>query len=368
MPIKKFMTKRILFILHLPPPVHGSAMVGQYIKDSKVVENTFDTKFINLSTSLTIDEIGKNPIIKITRYVKVILKVLISLIRFKPNVVYLAITAKGVGFYKDLPLALLVKLFGKKLVLHYHNKGVSKYQHRFLDNLLYYTLFKNTKVILLSERLYKDVSKYVKKENVFFCPNGIPIPDDLKKSTLKVNDIVQLLFLSNLIESKGVYVLLDALKILKDNNVKFHCNLVGGEGDISSMKLNQKINDLKLQNCVSYLGKKYSYEKHKIFQSSDIFVFPTCYETFGLVNIEAMMFGLPVISTNEGAIPEIVNNGETGFIVDKQNPEKLAEKINHLIDNPQKAILMGEKGRQFFLEKYTLEVFERRLAHILNQI
>ena len=60
------MKSKFLFILHLPPPVHGSAMVGQYIKDSKVVDNAFDARFINLSTSLTIDEIGKNPIVKVS--------------------------------------------------------------------------------------------------------------------------------------------------------------------------------------------------------------------------------------------------------------------------------------------------------------
>ena len=361
---------RILFILHLPPPVHGSAMVGQYIKDSKVVGNTFDARFINLSTSLTIDEIGKNPIVKISRYFKIVFKLIKYLLGFKPETVYLAITAKGVGFYKDLPLALLVKLFGKKLVLHYHNKGVSKYQHRFLDNLLYYTLFKNTKVILLSERLYKDVSKYVKQKDVFFCPNGIPTINLEDNILPKNNNVPKLLFLSNLIASKGVYVLLDALKILNDNNVKFHCNLVGGEGDISSMKLAQKINDLKLQNCVSYLGKKYNHEKHKVFQSSDIFVFPTFYhnECFPLVLLEAMQFGLTIISSNEGGIPDIVKNDETGFVIENQNPNKLAEKIKHLIDNPEKASLMGEKGRQYFLEKYSLEVFERRMIHILNQI
>jgi len=138
------MKSKILFILHLPPPVHGSAMVGQYIKDSKLVDNAFDTRFINLSTSLTIDEIGKNPIIKIARYVKIIFKIVSDLIYFQPNTVYLAITAKGVGFYKDFPIALMVKLFGKKLVLHYHNKGVSKYQHQLLDHWLYKILFKNT--------------------------------------------------------------------------------------------------------------------------------------------------------------------------------------------------------------------------------
>ena len=81
-----------------------------------------------------------------------------------------------------------------------------------------------------------------------------------------------------------------------------------------------------------------------------------------------MMFGLPVISTSEGGIPDIVQDGETGFIVDKQNPNKLAEKIKYLIENPDNAILMGKKGKEHFLEYYTLEVFEKRLTHVLNQI
>ena len=92
------MNKRILFILHLPPPVHGSSMVGQYIKDSKILNDAVEGNFINLSTSRTVDEIGKNPLVKISRYLKIILKVIIKLIKYNPEIVYLAITAKGNGF------------------------------------------------------------------------------------------------------------------------------------------------------------------------------------------------------------------------------------------------------------------------------
>jgi glycosyltransferase involved in cell wall biosynthesis len=118
------------------------------------------------------------------------------------------------------------------------------------------------------------------------------------------------------------------------------------------------------------LGKKYNDDKYKIFQSSDIFVFPTFYhnECFPLVLLEAMMFGLPVISTNEGGIPDIVKDGETGFIVEKQKPKQLAEKIKWFIENPEKAILVGKKGQEMFFKHYTLEVFEKRIIHILNQI
>ena len=344
-------------------------MVGQYIKDSKLVKNTFDAQFINLSTSLTINEIGKNPIIKISRYFKIFFKILLVLFNFKPNIVYLAITAKGIGFYKDLPIALLVKLFGKKLILHLHNKGVSNFQHRLFDHLLYKILFKNSKVILLSERLFTDISNYISKKDVYFCPNGIPDVFDLKNKAKK-NEITDILFLSNLIESKGVLILLEALKLLKDEGVQFHCNIVGGEGNISSKQLIKKISDLNLDEYVIFQGKKYNNEKYDILKSSDIFVFPTFYpnECFPLVLLEAMQFNLPIISTNEGGIADIVKNNKTGLIVEKENSQQLSEKIKWLIDNPQKAKSMGEKARYYFLKNYTLEVFEKRLIKILQDV
>ena len=365
---KKNQKKKVLFILHVPPPVHGSSMVGELIIKSNLINNVLNSRYINLGTSKTIDDIGKNDIKKYFIYFRILATVFIQLIGFNPDLVYLAMTAKGVGFYKDFPIALLAKLFRKKLVIHQHSKGVNKNQHKPFNNLLYHTIYKNTKVILLSKQLYNDVSKYVKKDNIFFCPNGIPVINFRDNILSNNNNVTKILFLSNLIESKGVYVLLDSLKILSDNNVKFYCDIVGGEGDISLNQLNQKINNLNLQDYVSYVGKKYNDDKHKIFQSSDIFVFPTFYhnECFPLVLLEAMMFGLPVISTNEGGIPDIVKDSETGFIVQKQNPKQLSEKIKYLIDNPNCAILMGKKGQEMFFKHYTLEIFEKTLTHILN--
>lgn len=362
------MPTKILFVLHLPPPIHGSALVGQYIKDSETLNNSFDSKFINLSTSKTIEEIGQRPIVKSIRYFKILINFFFNLLIFKPDKIYLAITAKGMGFYKDFLFAFLAKLFGKKLVLHFHNKGVSLNQDKFIDNLFYRFLFNRTKVILLSENLFYDVSKYVKPHNVCYCPNGIPVVKDSYLNKSSYNEVPQLLFLSNLHESKGVYILLEALEYLNNQRLNFYCNIIGSVGDISLSQLNHKIKYLGLQDNVSYLGEKYDKDKYDIFNSSDVFIHPTTDDCFPLVLLEAMQFCLPIISTNIGGIPSIIERNETGYIINKIDPEELSQSIKELILNKGNARKMGLKGRVKFLNNYTLEVFEKRLVTILKQI
>lgn len=360
--------KKILFILHVPPPVHGSSLVGSFIKNSNQINSAFNSKYINLGTSKSIDEIGKNGIKKWLIYFRILTTVFRQLVAFKPNIVYIAMTAKGAGFYKDMLVLCIVKLFKAQLVIHFHNKGVSDNQNKLLDNLLYKLVFNNTKVILLSKYLYTDIKKYVKEEDVYYCPNGIPemkLDDD--NETIK-KDSVQLLFLSNLIESKGVYVLLDALKLLKSKNLKFTCNFVGGVGDITEADFKNKVDILDLQNCVNYLGKKFEKEKATIFSQSDIFIHPSYSDCFPLVLLEASQYKLPLISTVEGAIPEIIEDGNNGFLVQKKDAIVLAEKLEILIKDESLRIALGNAAYLKYLKEYTLSTFENNMCSILKSI
>ena len=92
----------------------------------------------------------------------------------RPDLVYVSPNAFGGASYKDYIVVQMIKRMGCQVVVHYHNKGVATHQNKFLDNILYQRFFKGIKVILLSECLYSDVMKYVKREDVFVCPNGIP--------------------------------------------------------------------------------------------------------------------------------------------------------------------------------------------------
>jgi glycosyltransferase involved in cell wall biosynthesis len=366
------MKPKVLFIIHTPPPVHGAAMVGSYIKNSDHINNNFHTKYIRLGTTNSFEERGKTSFKKIFRFVQLLWTSFSTAFKFRPDVIYMSMTASGIGFYKDAMIALLLKLTGTKLVYHFHNKGVKNRQDKAIDNWLYKSVFDNSDVILLSQYLYPDVEKYVPKERVHFCPNGIPdvmgITRENKSSSKE--DPVQILFLSNLLESKGVYVLLKACKQLKEKELSFHCTFVGGEADITAFELEQKIDQLDVGEKVTYAGRKYDEEKEAIFAKSDIFVFPTYYdnETFGLVNLEAMQAKLPVISTPEGGILDVVEDGETGFLVPQKDAEALADKLEELIKDPQKRKEMGQKGFEKYQRAFTLQAFEERFTDILKKL
>lgn len=361
------MKSNILFLLHLPPPVHGSSMVGKFIKESKIINQQFNCDYLNLLTSRNISDSGILSFKKIIDFIHSWFRLLWKLLNKKPTLCYIAITATGAAFFKDVLLIVLLKVFKVKCVYHMHNKGVNEFQHNQIYNFCYSFVFKDSEVVLLSKFLCFDIQKYVAEESIHICPNGIPSINYANDQNSE-NEIVKILFLSNLIESKGVYVLLEACKLLNEKVVPFECDFIGGEGDINKDQFNQKVKELELENEVSYIGKKYGEEKKNYFSKADIFAFPTLYETFGLVNLEAMQAELPVVSTFEGGIPDIVEDKISGFLVEQGNIEALAEKLEVLICDKVLREEMGTNGKNKYEQEFTLEIFEKKLSTILRNV
>ena len=367
------MRPKILFIMHMPPPVHGAAMVGQYIRDSKLINGEFECHYINLTTAKDLQDIGKVGIRKMLDLVKLLLNIRKMLDEVRPNLVYITPNACGGAFYKDFVVVQMIKMMGFRIVIHYHNKGVATHQDRWLDNALYKQFFKGTKAILLSECLYDDVKKYVEKKDVFVCANGIPASSIVASPTVTLpisdNSIPHILFLSNLLVSKGVVVLLDALQILKDKGCSYVCDFVGGEtAEMDASIFSTEVIKRGLDGMAVYHGRKYGQDKEIFLRSADMFVFPTFYhnECFPLVLLEAMNHGLPCISTTEGGIPGIIEDGKTGYLVQKQHANALADKIELFIRDADLRRRMGSAGREKFDREFTLEIFEKRMAEILD--
>ena len=357
---------RILYIAPLPPPIHGSAMVSEQIRNSKVVNEAFDGDFVNISTSRKMCEIGKGglwlTLQKTIRFLVSFLKTLGLLLTHRYDLCYCAITCHGSGFLKDAPFVLLCKLFRRKILIHQHNRGMAKDVDRPIYRWLLPLVYKNTKVMLLSWYLYPDIERVVKRENIIVCPNGIkPIPYDECKRTS--NKIPHILFLSNLMIDKGVYVLLDALKIISNRGISFVCDFVGSETkELNSERFNQEVEARNLSHCVRYNGPKYGEAKQKSFLQADIFAFPTFYDTFGLVNLEAMNYQLPIVTTNFGGIPDEIINGENGFVVEPEDAQATADALCQLLEDASLRQRMGRAGYKKFMEEFTEETFERNIV------
>ena len=363
------MKGKILFIMHMPPPVHGAAMMGKYIHDSKLINDKFECHYINLTTAKSLQDIGKGGIQKLWKFICLLTKIVKSLVGIHPQMVYVTPNSHGGPFYKDFVVVELIKLLGYKVIVHYHNKGVATCQDKWLDDKLYRIFFKNIKVILLADALYQDVEKYVKRENVFICPNGIPTSLDVEPTSERKNLVPQLLFLSNLLVDKGVLVLLDTLKILKQKGYSFVCNFVGGEtAEIDAARFAEEAEKRGLNDMAIYLGKKYGAEKNEEYRKSDIFVFPSLNEAFPLVNLEAMEFKLPIVASDVGGVTAEVQDGVNGFICEPGNTDAFVESISKLLANSDLRMKMGEMGYKKFKKQFTLDKFEERMAEILQSL
>ena len=163
--------------MQLPPPLHGSSMASDMIRRNSRINRDFACRYVNLSASNRADDVTNysplRVVKKLWRLCSALLNTLCALIFFRPDVCYVTITCHGIPFLKDAPFVLLSKIFGCKVVLHQHNKGMASYVNKPLYRWLLPLVYRNTVVVLLSWSLYDDVSFIVSRNQVKICPNGI---------------------------------------------------------------------------------------------------------------------------------------------------------------------------------------------------
>ena len=356
---------KVLFFLKTPPPITGATLMNERISKSDLLFKKYHIKNIDISYSDSIKNLGRFQISKGIKFFKYFFLLTKELLFFKPDLIYFQISTTGISFVRDSLYVFMMKLFNKKIVFHLRSKGIKRaIKNKFVNN---YYKFKNVYCICLSDILVEEVEEICNKK-IFVVNNGIPITntDSLNVSRIENN----ILFLSNIMKEKGIFDFLDALEILLKKRIDFRGTIVGEEGDISKELLLSEIKMRKLDDYIKYIGPKYSNDKFKEYLKSDIFVFPTYYkaETFGGVIIEAMQFKLPVISTNIASVPYIIDNGVTGYIVEKNQPNEIADRLRYLINNKDEKIKMGLAGYRKFLDRYTFDKFELNMDNVFKTI
>ena len=169
----------------------------------------------------------------------------------------------------------------------------------------------------------------------------------LGQSNIRFADNVEihLLCVAHIRPLKGQEVLIKALHRLHNNRVKL--SMVGGTKDKNyELKMKSLVEELGLVKQVQLVGRLEGDDLSKAYQEADIFILPSLYEAFGIAVQEAMSFGLTIIATNIGGIPEQIRDGIDGLLVPPGDPDALAKALQALIDNPDLRISMGKSGRK----------------------
>ena len=172
-----------------------------------------------------------------------------------------------------------------------------------------------------------------------------PIPADEAKSFvgLKPEDRM-ILFVGRIEPLKGVDTLINAMCCLKlkDANRPVHLAIIGGDPSASPeqmtvemARLQKMCEDLGLGKAVIFLGKRDQDTLPYYYSAAEVLVMPSHYESFGMVALEAMACGTPVIASEVGGLAYLVRDGETGFTIPAEEPETLCEKLSWLLNDPE---------------------------------
>ncbi|MGH7453383.1 MAG: glycosyltransferase family 4 protein, partial [bacterium] len=289
-----------------------------------------------------------------------------------PAVVYLVISQGLWGYMRDLGFLVPAVIFRKKIVIHLRGSEFDRFYAGLprILRLVTRQLFKRISYVIVLGEKVKNVFKHlVKAEKIVTIPNGVNFKEFSSNGKLPLKQTAferGVLYLSSLLERKGVLRLIDAIPLVLEKHWRTRFTIAGEwqhkrekERAIQSMTLHNLFGRVNLTGEVSGAAKNRLYREH------DIFVFPPI-EPEGMpwVILEAMSAGLPVITTDQGTIAEIVEDGKTGFIVDPA-PAKIAEKICYLIEHPAIAKKMGECGRRRIEAHFSEEAYLKRMESVL---
>jgi 1,4-alpha-glucan branching enzyme len=154
--------------------------------------------------------------------------------------------------------------------------------------------------------------------------------------------------------NKGFEDLIKAAAFFKDKDVSFV--IVGPTPDLKYLQtLHSLINHFGLSSKILMTGWLPDKEVVNLYFLSDIFVFPSILDTFGLVNLDAMAAGKPIIATSTGGVPEIVRNGENGIIIKPGDYLELAKAIDKLVNDNSLCESMGKTGKKLAFTNYSWE-------------
>jgi len=354
-----------------PPPYMGPSIATQIILNSRFIDE-FNVIHIETADRRPLNNLGKYDLTNIYLALKHYLLLFRWLLFSKADLVYIPICQATAGFLRDVPFIVFSKLFGKKVILHLrggHFREFYNSSNKVMKYIIEQTLTRIDRMIVLGNSLKVLFEGLIPEEKLSVVPNGLNISLDKVRFKSPKKDHLMILFLSNLIETKGFKGVLYSVKKVAQYHRNVRYVFAGSwRRDEDKFECEGYIKREKIKDYVEFTGTVTGKDKTKLLRDTDIFAFPTYYPMEGhpWVIVEAMASGLPIITTDQGCIKESVIHGENGFIIPKRDSDSIAEKIIYLIAHPEERERMGSKSRQLYEINFTEEHFICRMIDAIN--
>ena len=356
----------VLVVGQTPPPFGGQAVMVQALLDSTPANAVYH--HVRLTYSDDMDSVGKFAPKKVLVLFTTIFQVWAARIRYRTPMLYYPPSGPNmVPVLRDIIFLCAVRPFFRWTVFHFHAGGVSGFEPQLPAVLrpFFRLAYRNAAMAIRTAPQNPEDGKLLGAKMDIVVPNGIQdMRGTVVERTAAPGEPPILLFTGVLIPSKGVRVLLEAFRQVAAAGGNARLQLMGRWGDpVFQAECEGFLREHDLQDQVEFLGVKRDAEKLEYFAGCDIFCFPSHFEaeSFGLVLIEAMQFAKPVVTTDWRGIPSVAHNGVNGFVVPVEDAAAVADGILRLLADPELRERMGNEGRRIFVERFTLERFQRSM-------
>ena len=371
--------EKIVVLGSVPPPWEGMAVANKNVLESKLIRTRFVLLHYDTKINIKLSTIGKISIVKLFNEVCLCLNYPFYLVRNKPSMLYMPLSGSRKGILRDIPFILIAKIFGLKVVLHYH---ASFYDRLFEGGFFFFkkivrlALVHVNRHIVVCEKLRGMLSSLnIPKDRVSVVENGLQDDSQISGVATDEKGVFKILYLGNLMPAKGYFDVLESIPYLlkklgdtKSNRRTLFVFVGAFKSRADRVKFDNFVNVYRISNYVKTLGVLTGQDKSKVLMESNVFVFPSYSEGQPFVLIEALRSGLPVIITKVGCMGGMIKKGINGYFVPIKSPDAIADKIFLLMNAPDLARQMGENNRRVFEKKYTYTIFEANMIKTFQEV
>ncbi len=361
---------KILVVGQTPPPWGGQAVMIQQLLDHP--PQGVMLEHVRMAFSEDMDIVGKIHWRKFLHLAELVARILVARMRQGFSVLYYPPAGpQRVPIYRDFVILGLTRWMFRSTAFHFHASGLSQMYDRLnvLERWLFRRAYFYPDLAIQISVVNPPDGPFLKARKVVTVANGLQdeyprFQAQTQRARSEVH-VPRILFVGALYETKGVRILIEAARLLKTYGMDFSLECVGRfESSSFESEVHAALREQSLTSCVTFSGVLTGDEKWCAYARSDLFCLPSFFESesFGLVNLEAMMFSLPVVSTKWRGIPTVVCDEENGLLVPIQDAPALAEKLARLLRDAELRTRMGEAGRRIYMERYSLEAWRVGMA------